>query len=105
MPIFVHHKNTSDLFRTRIFEKNTAVMNAKLTLTVDKSVVEKAKIYARNTGRSLSEIVEIYLEAITRENAGTPISPKLQRLLGAVNLPDGFDEKAALDAIMSKRHL
>ncbi|MEO8762624.1 MAG: DUF6364 family protein, partial [Bacteroidia bacterium] len=31
-------------------------MTTKLTLTVEKSVIEKAKSYASNTGRSLSEL-------------------------------------------------
>ena len=42
-------------------------MTTKLTLTVEKSVIERAKLYARNTGRSLSEIIENYLDSITQE--------------------------------------
>ena len=32
-------------------------MNTKLTLSLEKEVIEKAKIYAKGTGRSLSEMV------------------------------------------------
>ena len=42
-------------------------MTTKLTLTVEKSIIERAKVYAKNTGRSLSEIIEKYLETITEE--------------------------------------
>ena len=35
-------------------------MNTKLTLSLEKEVIEKAKIYAKGTGRSLSEMVENY---------------------------------------------
>jgi len=40
-------------------------MTTKLTLTLQKSTIEKAKSYAKQTGRSLSELVEKYLETIT----------------------------------------
>jgi len=39
-------------------------MNIKLTLTVDKSVIKGAKIYAKSNGRSLSNIVEEYLKSL-----------------------------------------
>ena len=42
-------------------------MTTKLTLTVEKSIIERAKSYAKNTGRSLSELIENYLETITQE--------------------------------------
>ena len=35
-------------------------MNTKLTLTLEKEVIEKAKKYASENGRSLSEMVENY---------------------------------------------
>ena len=44
-------------------------MNTKLTLTVEKSIIERAKLYAKNTGRSLSEIIENYLATITEESS------------------------------------
>lgn len=40
-------------------------MDAKLTLQLDKTVIEKAKIYAAKQKVSLSFIVENYLKAIT----------------------------------------
>jgi len=36
-------------------------MNTKLTLTIEESIIEKAKSYARKNGRSLSDIIENYL--------------------------------------------
>ncbi|WP_163398352.1 DUF6364 family protein [Flavobacterium fluviatile] len=41
-------------------------MDAKLTLKLDKSVIEKAKIYAAEHHHSLSLLVENYLKAITQ---------------------------------------
>ena len=80
-------------------------MITKLTLTVEKSVIERAKSYAKNTGRSLSEIVENYLITITKESANNELSPKLKKLVGVVNLPDNFDEKVELRSALEKKHL
>lgn len=46
-------------------KQNHCVMDAKLTLKLDKNVIEKAKIYAAEQERSLSKIIESYLQAIT----------------------------------------
>jgi hypothetical protein len=80
-------------------------MTTKLTLTVEKSVIERAKLYAKNTGRSLSEIIENYLNTITNESTNSELSPKLKRLVGVVNLPKDFDEKAELSSVLEKKHL
>jgi hypothetical protein len=80
-------------------------MTTKLTLTVEKSIIERAKIYARNTGRSLSELVENYLETITEENDNQKISPKLKKIVGAVQLPKDFDEEKELRSFVEKKHL
>ena len=37
-------------------------MTTKLTLTIEKDIIDKAKIYAKGTQRSLSEIVQKQLE-------------------------------------------
>ncbi|RZJ71804.1 DUF6364 family protein [Flavobacterium sp.] len=80
-------------------------MTTKLTLTVEKSIIDKAKSYAKSTGRSLSEIIENYLESITNENAVNEPSPKLKKIIGAVSLPSDFDENAELRAAMEKKYL
>lgn len=81
-------------------------MTTKLTLTVEKSVIERAKRYAAQSGRSLSQIIEGYLEKITHENDGDEeISPKLKKLVGAVKLPADFDEKKELRKYLEKKHL
>lgn len=80
-------------------------MSTKLTLTVDKLVIERAKAYAKHTGRSLSELVESYLETIIKENREEQLSPKLKKIVGAVKLPENFDEKEELRAYLEKKHL
>jgi len=81
-------------------------MTTKLTLTVETEVIKKAKSYARQTGRSLSELIEKYLENLTDEQPETlNISPKLRKLVGAVKLPTDFDEKKELTAYFENKHL
>jgi formiminotetrahydrofolate cyclodeaminase len=80
-------------------------MNSKLTLTVEKTVIEKAKLYAKKTGRSLSELIENYLENITQDYSDEEISPKLQKLIGSVKLPPDFDEEKELRSVLEQKHL
>jgi len=42
-------------------------MNTKLTLTIEQTVIEKAKKYAKDSERSLSNLIENYLKALTTE--------------------------------------
>jgi hypothetical protein len=79
-------------------------MTTKLTLTVEKETIERAKAYAKATGRSLSEIIENYLERITQEHAERETSPKLKSLIGAVKLPKNFDEKQELEHYFKSKH-
>jgi uncharacterized protein DUF6364 len=81
-------------------------MTTKLTLTVQESTIKKAKLYAKNTGRSLSELVENYLNSLTKEHQDSEeLSPKVRKIIGVVKLPDDFDEKTALTAYFENKHL
>lgn len=81
-------------------------MTTKLTLTVEERVIKKAKMYARKTGRSLSELIEKYLETLTDEDPGAmQVSPKLKKIAGSVKLPADFDEEKELTAYFESKHL
>ncbi|MGY4385713.1 hypothetical protein ACVWYN_002759 [Pedobacter sp. UYP24] len=81
-------------------------MTTKLTLTVEESVIKKAKSYAKQTGRSLSELIEKYLETLTEEQQEPrQISPKLRKLVGSVKLPADYDEKKELGSYFENKHL
>jgi len=69
-------------------------MNTKLTLSLEKTVIEEAKSYAKKTGRSLSELVENYFKSLT-EKSEIPddIHPKVKKLIGRITLPPDFDEE------------
>lgn len=80
-------------------------MTTKLTLTVEKTVIERAKSYAKKTGRSLSELIESYLANITEESNSSDLSPKLKNLVGSVKLPVEFDDEKELRSAIEKKHL
>lgn len=82
-------------------------MTTKLTLSMDKAVIEKAKEYARKTGRSLSDLVEAYLESLVesdRDSAMPVVPPKLRRLFGVVRIPTDLDHKKEIRRILSSKH-
>ena len=81
-------------------------MTTKLTLTIEKAVIERAKTYAKGSGRSLSELIESYLESLTVElKQDTGLSPKLKKIVGAVKLPKDFNESKELREYFEKKHL
>lgn len=47
-------------------------MTTKLTLSVDRQVVQKAKRYARKQNKSLSQLVTNYLKHVTAEESDGP---------------------------------
>ena len=48
-------------------------MNTKLTMTIEQTVIEKAKKYAKDKERSLSCLIENYLKALTNEGDSNEI--------------------------------
>ncbi len=81
-------------------------MNTKLTLTIEQSVIEKAKSYAKEKGRSLSDIIENYLKAITSEQRIVEdISPLVNSLRGSFKSPESFDYKKELSKGLSEKYM
>jgi len=81
-------------------------MNTKLTLTIEQAVIEKAKSYAKDKGRSLSDIIENYLKAITKEQkVEEELSPFISSLRGSFKAPASFDYKKELSKGLSEKYL
>jgi hypothetical protein len=84
-------------------------MNTKLTLTVDKDVIDAAKKYAKSNGRSLSNIIEEYLKSLVEnksEESDFEISPLVQSLWGSVKpIPESMDYKEILAEELAKKYL
>lgn len=88
---------------------STRVMKTKLTLTIDDDVIAAAKAYAKQSGKSLSALVESYLNDVTHlrknKNEGSVaaesevayeksfIPKELQEIAGIIELPEDFDYK------------
>ena len=82
-------------------------MNTKLTLTIDKKIIGKAKYYASQKGRSLSDIVECYLKAVTSEEEIKEVktSQRIKALKGSFSVPDDFDYKKELSNGLAEKYL
>lgn len=82
-------------------------MNTKLTLTIEKEVIEIAKEYAKEKGQSLSEIVENYFKfvAVKRIKVNEKeLSPKVKKLRGIIKNNDDLDYKQILTDELSKKY-
>jgi len=82
-------------------------MNTKLTLTIEQTIVEKAKTYARMNGRSLSGLIENYLKAITENEIITneELPPIVKSLKGSFKAPANFDYKKELAKELESKYL
>ena len=82
-------------------------MNTKLTLTIEQTLIEKAKEYAKGKGRSLSDIVENYFKAIVKEEGLIKIesTPIVDSLKGSFNAPNGFDYKKELTKALTEKYI
>ena len=86
-------------------------MNTKLTLSLEKEIIEKAKIYAKGTGRSLSEMVENYFRSLVeksnknnKKDEYEDIHPSVKKLIGRITLPDDFDIKKAKEEYYKEKY-
>lgn len=81
-------------------------MNTKLTLTIEQTVIEKAKTYAKDKGRSLSDIIENYLKTITKEQKiEEELSPLITSMRGSFKSAEPFDYKKELSKGLSEKYL
>jgi len=73
-------------------------MDKKLTLSLNKNIIEKAKDYAKQNKTSISKMIEAYFDSLTNneskenENITTPL---VESLCGVIELPKDFDYKAS----------
>lgn len=81
-------------------------MTTKLTLSIDKKAVQKAKAYAAARNRSLSDLVEQYLLSLTmdREKESLNFSRKVKSLRGSLKSSGDIDYKKALEEQIRKKH-
>lgn len=71
-------------------------MDSKLTLKLDKSIIDQAKIYAESRKISLSKLIESYLQLLTQESMKEhPLSPLVESLSGIIELPENYKDEYA----------
>jgi hypothetical protein len=70
-------------------------MNAKLTVNLSRNIIEEAKLYAKRNEVSLSKLIEIYLNTLTKPvSRRRKISPLVESLTGVIpdeNIDDSKD--------------
>ena len=82
-------------------------MNTKLTLTIEKEVIQIAKEYAKEKGQSLSDLVENYFKLITRDRRplkGNELSPRIKRLRGIIKADKELNYKQILTEELLKKY-
>ena len=83
-------------------------MDSKLTLKLDKTVIEQAKQYAKEHQTSLSRLIENYLAVLTKLKKGKSddieISPFVKSISSSVKLPEDFDYKKEIGNILSEKY-
>ncbi|MBN2261323.1 MAG: hypothetical protein JW735_00295 [Prolixibacteraceae bacterium] len=84
-------------------------MDAKLTLKLDKYVVDRAKEYATSQKRSLSRLIESYLKSLIEndkmENKNDiEISPFVKSLRTGVKIPANINYKEAYSDYLSEKY-
>jgi hypothetical protein len=65
-------------------------MNTKLTLTIEQKIIKRAKQYAKDKNRSLSDIIENYLKILIKEDydqKAEKLNPIVKSLRGSFIIP------------------
>jgi hypothetical protein len=84
-------------------------MDTKLTLKLDKFVIDKAKDYALSHKRSLSRIIESYLKSLINQDDSNDkedikISPFVKSITTGVNVPTDIDYKKEYSDYLSEKY-
>jgi hypothetical protein len=84
-------------------------MDTKLTLKLDKFVIEQAKEYASSHKRSLSRIIESYLKSLINRDknddvSDLEISPFVKSMSTGVNIPADLDFKSEIINHLTEKH-
>jgi len=83
-------------------------LNTKLTLTIEREIIKKAKDYAKEKNRSLSDIIENYLKILTKEKQkveNAKLNPVVASLKGSFKMPKNMDYKKELKERIEKKYL
>lgn len=84
-------------------------MDTKLTLKLDKEVIDKAKEYASSQKRSLSRLIESYLKTLIDTDDAQPqnnikISPFVKSMQTGIKVPADLDHKKAYGDHLAEKY-
>lgn len=84
-------------------------MDAKLTLKLDKLIIDKAKKYASSHKKSLSRMIESYLKSLIDDSSNNPeddfdISPFIKSMQTGVKIPADLDSKNAYGDYLTEKY-
>jgi len=85
-------------------------MDTKLTLKLDREVIGRAKKYAVSNNRSLSRIIESYLQSLTvqvdsgNNKADIDISPFVKSMSTGVHIPANLDYKKDYSNYLTEKY-
>jgi hypothetical protein len=81
-------------------------MDTKLTLSLDKQIIEAAKKYAKKKNTSLSNLIENYLVNVTNtsKNSEVEISPLVKSLSGVLRMDKKQDYKKQYIDFLGKKY-
>ena len=81
-------------------------MDTKLTLKLNKTVIDQAKKYASDHETSISRIIENYLAAITTEsNEKDEISSLVKSISGVIQVSKDFSHKESFHTYLKEKYL
>lgn len=85
-------------------------MDTKLTLKLDKVVIERAKEYAAKHKRSLSRIIESYLQSLTvpgdskNNKSDIQISPFVKSMASGIHISADLDYKKEYSNYLTEKY-
>ena len=82
-------------------------MDAKLTLKLDKFVIDRAKEYASSHKKSLSRMIESYLKSLIDKDLpkdDIEISPFVKSMQTGVKIPADFNYKKAYGDYLAEKY-
>ena len=80
-------------------------MNAKLTLSLDRDIIEQAKEFSRCHHKSLSKLIEGYLrQVVNREEAAKQATPLVARLSGVIDAVKLGDHKSGYADYLAEKY-
>jgi hypothetical protein len=80
-------------------------MNAKLTLSLDRDIIEEAKEFSRSHHKSLSKLIEGYLRQVVHgDEAAKKATPLVARLSGVIDATELRNRKGEYADYLAEKY-